>query len=240
METGTTIYYIKLGRGAGRDIDDSNYEYQPTFYLQTGRFQPIQDLSIESLFHGVDVVTSLGDEDRLSVAVSADGGAFIDLATDMEHAGVTELSSTRPLTKTRLYAPRGLFGKTFDILLYGKSASSNSGTLRPEVYEVWAFGFARPIHHNIIEVALKVSSKSRVSGMATGLSFHEAMQLWRSWIDGLEILTVESPFISWIPTGRFIAVDMQVLPVAEKPGPVAPMQFVNLSVKLVQVQYGGI
>lgn len=238
MTTGTTVYYITLGRGAGRDIDDPNYKYQSTFYLKTGRFQPVNDLSVESIFHGVDVVTSLGHGDRLSVAVSADNGPFIDMATSMEVAGVTALSATAPLMKTRLYAPRGLAGKTFDVLLYGASDINNAGTVRPEIYEVWAFGFARPIHHDVIEVALKVSSTAKVSGVSTGISFNEAVQLWRDWIDSVTLLTINAPFLSWIPSGRYIAVDMQITPIAEKMGIPEPRQYVNLSVRLVRVNYG--
>ncbi len=56
---GTSIKYIKLGRGGGRDIDDPNYGYGLSWEIETGLIRPTKDLSLVAGLVGIIIVTEV-------------------------------------------------------------------------------------------------------------------------------------------------------------------------------------
>jgi hypothetical protein len=238
METGTTVYYIKLGRGGGNDVSDSNYQYQNTFFIRTGLFQPVEDSSIESIFHGVDIVSSLGALDGLAVKVFTDTGEEVDLATDYEYVGEYIVRGTRPSQLTRLYAPPGTSGKLFELYIYGESDPNNVGNTRPEIREIYAFGFARPKRFELAEISVIASSYALVNGMRNALSFEETIALWLKWAEESEVLTVENPMFGYTGTFNAIVTNLQVIPNSETYLPNGVKLEATINVELARIEYG--
>lgn len=238
METGTTVYYIKLGRGGGRDVDDSNYVYQNSYYIKTGKFQPVEDRSADSIFHGVDVISSLGQLDSLSIDVTNDVGEVVTLSTDIENLGETVIRATRPMSRTRMYAPVEFRGRMFDIMIYGESASANAGQQRPEIYEIWAFGYARPSAIEVIEVAIRASDYTNVGGVWTGMSMNDIIKQIMSWKESAELLKVSIPALGYDDPMRCIVTDLQINFISDTYHPHALSSNATLMVELVRLDYG--
>ncbi len=237
MTSGTTVYYFTLGRGGGKDINDPNYTYQNTWYLETGSFQPVDDRSVVSIFHGMDIVSSLGSNDGLAVRVTNDLGDSVVLQTDHEYIGETIVRNTYPMARTRLYAPPGFTGRQFSVMIFGDSATSNAGPVHPKVYEAWAFGYLRPEVIEQYEIAIQAADFSRTGGIMTGIGFKDTIELFLKWKEEAEVLTLESPFLMHNKPVRCIVTNIQVLSASETYMPYGVRESGVLMVEFARLSY---
>lgn len=162
---GDDCKYFKLGRGAGRDVDDSNYAFGTAMELETGVFIPGPDRSVVSQPVGVEVTLDYaGAGESLSLSGSVDGQAYVNLLDTQEGGGSQAITSTTNIETKRRYFPASTQGQHVEIK-FASTLTSASGTNRPEIYEAWCFGFSHPKMLDTITCRVLTGSFTQRSGM---------------------------------------------------------------------------
>ncbi len=165
---GQQVALITLGRGSGRDIDDSNYEYGEHAVLEPGLFLAGQDLGIAFDWHGVKVVGKQVPNGTLSCFYDLDmTGSWAPMKSTFEGAGKISIEDTGWFSTVRFLPPNST-GHAPQFRLEGTMPPGQRGKDRTEVYEVWAFGNLRPENTDIITVDIYAAKQSRVRGLFQG------------------------------------------------------------------------
>lgn len=236
---GNNMKYIKLGRGGGRDIDDSNYAYSTSMELETGKVMPSADLGVVSVLQGVTTVLDYSAAgESLSVSYKVDGdGAYSDLLTTSEGGGTAAISSTTNFQAVTRYAPTTAIGQFFEFKFTG-TLTSASGTNRPEILEAWAFGYSRPKVTDVISMAIHAGpGTAAVNGIPNGQSAEETIRLFRNWMESSTVLTVEIPEYEMGRTTRFLVTNVEVAEQEATIGQQHPTTASRVMVALTRVDY---
>lgn len=183
---GTTgLRTIVLGRGGGRDIDDANYQFGTSLTLETGTVQPGSDLSVSSIFVGVDTLLDFSRAgESLTVSYIADrkptDSTYSDLLSSQDFGGTAPIAFTDGYERVTRYAPPNTHCKALDIKFSG-TLSTASGTTRPTIREAWAHGYSIPQVTDILSVALIADDHVFINNIQTGISKEEHVRLFRDW-----------------------------------------------------------
>lgn len=187
----TTCWYLPLGRGGGRDADDSNYEFGTSLIVETGGMLVNQDLAEVSTLVGVDVVADFSRaNESLSVAYRWDpligSESYTDLLTTSEGGGTAAIT-TSGLDKVSRFASANVQGKMLELKLTGTLSSTTKGTTRPVIREVWAYGYTHPTHTDVISVGIVLDDVPNFTGGRVGAI--ETERLFRDWQnEGMEVI----------------------------------------------------
>jgi len=183
---GTTgVRWIKLGRGGGRDPDDSAYAFGTSMTLETGTMQVGADLTVPSIFVGVDVLLDYSAAgESLTVSYIADKkrteSSYTDLLDTAEGGGSAAISSTNGYDRVTRYAAAGTQLQTLDVKFAG-TLTSATGTSRPTIREAWAHGYSVPKQTDVISLAVHAADNAIVNGSRNGKSREEHLRLFRYW-----------------------------------------------------------
>ena len=205
---GTALKYIKLGRGGGRHIDDANYEYGTAWELETGDFIPSDNLSLLSSLIGVKIVLDHDASEEVTLSYDVDGsGSFTNLLNTQEGGGSAAINTTSGYAAVTRYAAANIQGQFFNIKLTGTMSDAHLGTDRPEVREVWAFGFSHPENTDLITLNILADTGARVRGIRQGRTPGQIFRLFRDWKNRGVTLTGELHDYEESRTTRFQVVD---------------------------------
>ncbi len=207
---GGGIYHFRLGRGGGRHIDDSIYLFDTVFSFETGFFKPTEDMTLINMLVGIDAVLDADSSETFAFGYEIDNvGSFTPLLDEQESgSGSAIVTNTSGYVKIRRYAAIDATGQFFSIQITGTCNSGSAGTDRPELRELWAFGYSHPTHTDLIEVGLYGSIDAEVEGIPKGKSAGEVERQWRDWINEGTILLVEIPDYEESRNTRFRAVGL--------------------------------
>lgn len=243
---GTTgVRWIKLGRGGGRDPDDSDYAFGATMTLETGPMMPANDITMLSTLVGVDVACDFSrSSENESLTISyrydslTDGGAYTNLLSTAEGGGTAAITTTG-FTKATRYAAANVQGRYLEIKFTGAS-DSTLGNARPVIREAWAFGYSHPETTDVINVAIDASRGAMVNGKKTGNGHAKTVQLFRDWMhDGTE-LTVVLPDYEIGRTTRFLVRKVEEHNASATPGNASGYsQGARINIALARVDRAG-
>lgn len=171
VEVDDVVKYVKLGRGGGRDIDDSQYEFGASMELETGIMVPGSDRTIVSQPVGVQVTLDYSRPgDSLTIYgrthVHSDDN-YIELLEDQENASTGPIEMTDDIESVRRYFPPGVAGQHVEVK-FESNLDSASGTDRPEIYEAWLFGFLHPKKLDVITARIVTGTYSQSNGKTRG------------------------------------------------------------------------
>lgn len=189
-DSATDAQYIKLGRGSGRDLDDSGYVFSSAAnYVTTGLFSPAEDSSMVATLVGSQVYVgrSSGPTTPVTIQYSA-------LTSQMPGDNPTTEMTTSdgamvPIETTGhsiRYAAPNSQGSFFNLRL----KLDGTGTIAPTVLRWRAFGLLNPRTTDEITTVLDLRDISYSGSTAASLnSASKAMDLLRGWKDRGTILT---------------------------------------------------
>jgi hypothetical protein len=203
---GNNARYIILGRGPTRMVDDANYSYGTSMSLETGPVVPTDDMTRVSTLLGVSTLLNYSDEDEfLSVQFRKDGeSTYLDMADSYDEAGsVVKINKTDRYEVVRRYAPPNTQGQYFEFKLTATQAGA-AGTTRPEIREMWAWGYSHPRLTDFVTIAMPTGRNVRMNGKVSGNTRSRALNLFRRWMnDGIE-LEVKLPDYEETKPTRFL------------------------------------
>ena len=237
---GGRIFHWKLGRGGGRHIDDTEYDYGLAFELESGLFAPTQDLSLVNMLVGVQAVLDMDSSESVTLTYGVDGATpSNNLLTTQEGGGTAPITNTSGYAKTTRYAPADTNGQFFEIKVSG-TLNASKGSDRPEIRELWAFGYSHPEHTDIIEVDIDGAELATVGGLQQGNSAGEVERLWRTWLHNGNVLTVEIVDYEESRTTRFKVVGVLSATKALEDGAGANQSRTTVvTVQLMRLDYAG-
>ena len=193
---GTAIKYFELGRGGGRYIDDPNYPYGLSWELESGDFVPNPDvgMAVKSLFVGVKVLLDHDSSESLTLSYDANHtGSYTSLLDTQEGGGSAAITATSGYAAVTRYAAANVTCQQLGIKLAGTLSDAHSGTDRPEVREIWAFGYSIPDQTHLIEVGVIADPGAHTFGLRQGDSEDEIFRLFSDWAHRGVILTCQLP-----------------------------------------------
>ena len=187
---GSKVKRIDLGFGSGRDIDDPSYVYNNEWEIETGLVQPIQNVTLVSGLLGVSFVGKVRANDavHLHYALGADS-AYSELLSTQEGGGVHTVTGDGSYQQFTRYAPPNTIGPYFKFYLHGELGSS-SGTNRPEIRVMWAFGYVRPKVTDLIKIPIYADRLAMFNGIPQGRSGGDNLRLFRAWKRDQTVLAV--------------------------------------------------
>lgn len=181
----TSASYIKLGRGAGRDVDDSGYQFRSgDSYVTTGIFAPSQEDSMVSTIlnsqvwcTGAAALTPIVIQYSASSALMPGDNTFSDM-TDDAAAGTAEITSAGSAIR---YPARGTQSRYYNMRL--KLTSVGGNTMAPAVlaWNVTGYSNPRTTHELTIRLELKDSRGILDQNLGTQLSQSEIFNLFTEW-----------------------------------------------------------
>lgn len=190
---GGGLKYWSMGRGAGADVDDSNYQFSTTYELESGDFIPTLDRGIEVSLTGVKIVGKQPAGSTLNVSFDMDhSGAYTPMLDTQDGAGTTSISDSGFFTSTR-YAPPNTVGHVPRIKLSGTIPANTFGTNRPEIYEAWAFGDIHPATTEVFTIGIYADRRARVWGLMQGRPKSDNAELFSTWTERGSILQLRVP-----------------------------------------------
>jgi len=182
----TAASYIKLGRGAGRDVGDSGYSFASgDTYVTTGIFAPSEDLSMVSTITKSQVYTTgAGATTPVVIQYSASSGlmpgdnTFSNMTDD---AAVGTAAITTNGTSIR-YPARGAQSRFFNMRL--KLTSVGTATIAPAILRWTVHGYSNPqtTHEITVRVEL-VDDRAMMSQRGTLLTQDEVFQKLSDWVE---------------------------------------------------------
>ena len=235
---GNDVKYLKLGRGGGADIDDTNYAYGLTGELETGKFMCGLDQSILTVLVGAEVVCDYSAaNESLTLSYRIDGQAYANLLTTQEGGGSAAITLTTNFQSVRRYAPTTAEGQFVELKWESVLVTTTSS---PEIVDLIAFGYLRPLVTDIITLSL-VADGASWSGRGTGnaMDAMETLRLFRDWMnDGSRLEGILYRYDD-TKTTRFIVIDVQYGEAELELGAAhQPDLMGNMVVSLVRVPYG--
>lgn len=241
---GNDVYYLKLGRGGGRDIDDANYTFGTSMTLESGMMMTGPDLSVVEVVQGVTTLlnySTAGASLNVDVRVDGAGNSWVPMLSTQEGGGTQPIQNTAQYQSVTRYAPPNTVGKLVELRLTGSATSSATGTTRPEIREVWIFGYSRPQVTDTITLGIAADGKSRLqSGIRNGLSAQQTQRLFRTWQQNAVVLLAS---IDGYDTGdpcRFLVTSVGDVEVQASIGPNNTTNTQKLiQVELMRIQFAG-
>lgn len=235
---GPDLRWLKLGRGGGRDIDDANYEYGTAMELETGPFVPVGDISATSTIVGASVLLDYSSAgETLSMQVSTDGGTYYDMLDTQESGGIAPIQLTDGWESVLRYAPKASKGQFFSLKLTG-GLTSASGTGRPEIRELWAFGMSHPKVTDKISIAIAAESGITNDGAMSLKSASEIHDQFKRWHNQGILLELRLNNYEENKPIRVVVSDVKALDAVSTlgPGESVSTQY-QVQVELVRVDY---
>lgn len=153
---GNDAYAIALGRGGGRMVDDSTYQFGTTMEIESGGIPFADDLAIKGTAVGVQVLCTLPATTGAALTVSGaiNDGDYKTLLSAQDQGGIASIGPTDGFEKhTRYFSPDTPVGNYARVKISG-TLNSASGTTRPEILEAWLFGWLRPELTDVLQVTL--------------------------------------------------------------------------------------
>jgi hypothetical protein len=235
---GNDVKYLKLGRGGGADIDDTNYEYGTAAEVESGRMMAGSDLSILTCLVGIEVVCDYSAaNESLTAQYALDGGAYANFLTTQEGGGTAAITNTTNIQSVRRYAATDAECQLFEIKL-ASTLVTQSAT--PEVFDAIVFGYMRPLVTDEVTVAIDGSDAAwSALGLANGMDAMGAYLKFRQWMNADTQVVVRLDRYDDGNVTRFLVTDVQYgqsqLTTGEN---VTPSQRGNIVVTMVRVPYG--
>lgn len=207
---GGGVYHFRLGRGGGRHIEDSIYLYDTVFSFETGFFRPTEDMTLINMLVGVDAVLDADSSETFTLSYGINGATPSTSLLDEQESGsgTASITNTSGYAKVRRFAAIDAVGQFFEIRVSGTCDVGSAGIDRPELRELWAFGYSHPTHTDLIEINIYGSAEAETGGIATGKSAGEIERIWRDWINEGSILLLELPDYEESRNTRFRAVGL--------------------------------
>lgn len=202
-QEGEGVKYFLLGRGGGLHVDDPTYEFEEVWELETGEVSPTNDLSIVNALVGVQVVAKLRTGDTMKVQYAKTNGVYQDMLSTQEGGGVANIVGPNSYEVVTRYAPPGTEASFFRFKLSGTLGSQALGTNRPEVREVWAYGYSHLRDTDVLTVNVIADSNVRIRGLRQGLTSGDIVQAFRNWANRNSILELRIPDYEEIRPTRF-------------------------------------
>jgi hypothetical protein len=186
----TGVRYITLGRGGGRDADDSSYAYGTSLIVETGVMAPAADLSMLSTLVGIDVLCDYSrTNESLSLAYRWDSKTGAESYTDLlntSEGGGTAAITTTGWDKVSRYAASNNQGRFLEAKITGTIPDGTVSTTRPVIREAWAHGYSHPTHTDVISLAILLYDAPTTGGKPGAI---ETERLFRDWQnEGMEII----------------------------------------------------
>lgn len=240
----TTGTYSRLGRGGGRDIDDSNYQYAAAGELITGNIRPSAGRSMQATLHGVDVYTTmLGTSPTLTITYNVDDFVGAEPATTMytnrESASGSSVSSSG---RARFYATTsGATGSTFNFKFALAQGGTPAGTTRSMVHEAYAFGVLKPFITDYIQLTLDCADGDGVgqNGIRIGKRAKEVYRQCKAWQRDNSVLTMNLAEYEEDKTVRVIVVDATEGVKETREGTNRPKKNTAVTLVLKRMDYAG-
>ena len=218
VSSDRSIYdYYQFSSFVGREIDDGDYLFEDFFSFYTGDFRPTDDMSLEAVFVGCDIVARLDTANSASLLAyvyrnhSSAVANFKSLLNEAESGGGVQAcaGSATPgkLERFTRYAPANFSGLAFNVQIECTTSSTTLGTARPELRELYAFGFSRPRQLDVISIGIVADENARVGGRRLGMSRAEIVRLFRAWKTSSTVLTLRIPDYEVGRTTRFLVTD---------------------------------
>ncbi len=187
----TKTGWIRLGRGGGRNIDDTLYEYGAAWEFETGKFTPRDDLTLTHMLVGIKTAIDADANESCSFTFSKDDDAFANLLDEQESGGGSAaITNTSGYTTATRYAPVGTNGQFFNIKMSGTLDSTQLGTDRPEIRELVAFGYT---HSKVTDLITMQIYADRGHFFSSSQGRGETTRQWREWHNDGDILLVVIP-----------------------------------------------
>jgi hypothetical protein len=191
---GTSIKYIQLGFGSGRDIDDPSYPFGTSFEIETGLIQPTQDVTLVSGIIGCSLVGKIRSNDSvtLSYALGA-ASSYTSMLTTAEGSGTAAITGSGIYAQSTRYSQPNITGPYFKFKLSG-TAGSGAGTDRIEIRNWWAYGYSRPKVTDIIKIPIYCDRMAlNGNGIPQGDTGGDTLRYFRKWKRDQEVLTFRFP-----------------------------------------------
>lgn len=187
---GSTVKSINLGFGSGRDIDDPSYVFGSSMEVESGLFQPVQDVTLISGLLGVSLVGKIRSTDSITLQYALGAAAsYTNLLTTQEGGGTAAIVGTGIYDQVTRYAPPNTTGPYFKYKLTGTLGAA-AGTDRPEIRIMWAFGYIRPKVTDLIKVPIYADRLAMFNGIPQGRSGGDNLRLFRAWKRDQTVLIV--------------------------------------------------
>lgn len=207
------VRYIDMGYSTGRTIDDNNYYYGSAWSFQSGAIRPTNDLSVVTGLIGVEIVCDQNATESIdTVQYKVEEGSFTNMLTTQEGGGTMAITNTSGYATVTRYAAANVTGQYFDFYFAGSLLTDQYGTNRPEIREIYAFGYKVSKTTDIINMKILAEPMAIVrNGLHQGLSAGEITRLFRAWKNAGTVLTFELPDYEESRTtrGRIVAVDYE-------------------------------
>ena len=188
---GNVLQYFELGRGGGRYIDDPNYSFNLSWELESGDFIPYGNMATKSVFVGVKVLLDHDSSESLTLSYDANHtGSYTSLLDTQEGGGSAAITATGGYASITRYAAANVTCQQLAIKLTGTLSDAHSGTDRPEVREIWAFGYHIPDSTHLIQIGIRAESSAQVFGMHQGMSEGDIFRIFSDWANEGTILTL--------------------------------------------------
>jgi hypothetical protein len=239
----TGVRWLKLGRGGGRDVDDSNYAFGLSMTLETGAI-PL-GLPARSTIVGVDTVLDYSRAgESLSISIIPDrkpaDATWMPLLDSQETGGTAPIALTDGWEKVTRYAPPGTKAKMVDVKFEG-TLTSATGTTRPSLREAYLRGYSHPEVTDVISAAIMAADHVIVDGMQNGVSHEEHMRLFRHWKEkGTELLCEFEDYDTKFPVRCLVGrVEMSNVEVTPGHNSYSSQQKSHLKVQFTRIDRAG-
>jgi len=170
---------------------------------------------------GIDAVLDVDASETVTLSYEVnDGGSFTNLLDTQEGGGTAGITNTGGYAKARRYAAPNTEGQFFQIKV-AVTLNASKGSDRPEIRELWAFGYSHPDHTDVIELDIHASEDAETfDGLGQGRSAGEIERLWRLWQNDGTVITAEIVDYEESRTTRFkvVGVNSTTTELEEGPG----------------------
>jgi hypothetical protein len=193
-------FYINLGSGSGRYIDDTGFTFGTSLELETGPVQLGDDITVVTNFVGVEVMcdySKAAAAEKLVIAFQPDNdpdsNGWQDLTDSQEGAGTTEINDTEGYSTHTRYAPQETRAQFVNIRFTGTFTANGAGTDRAEIREAYALAYVRPRVTDEIQVVVVADAKTNLPSGAKGSlnSPFEILNKFRQWLDDGSVLELD-------------------------------------------------
>ena len=189
----TIIKTVDMGRGGSRAIDDSRYDYGLSWEFETGYFKPTNDMTLVNALLGVVIILDVDAGETVdTIQYRLENGSLVNMLTTQEGGGTMPINNLSGYDSITRYAASGAQGQFFSIYMAGSQTTEQAGTDRPEIRELWAFGYSRPKVTDLIKVAVYGDARAIAgSGIPQGRGPGEVARLFKAWKRDQTVLQFE-------------------------------------------------
>lgn len=198
-QAATVGYWFRLAWGTGRYIDDSLYQFSSSMSYTTGEILPQNDLTVHSVLVGVELLLKLNATNAYTMTMDYklnDEAAWYPMLSTQEGGGrqaIDYLTFSGYQSVIRYAQREHQQGQFFNFRLTG-TGSTSAGVNRPEIREIWAFGFSRPRMLDAFTIGIIADGKSRTANaQAARLSTSETSRILRQFMNEQTVLEMVLP-----------------------------------------------